>query len=368
MRRILEEVLFMCKPVSLVTIVLTLLVLPAGMCGCSQENWDVVTSYSNDLNGQSHVHALAMELPDPLYGLHPVIVFIHGGWYATGDYRSFYSECHEAAQRGFIAISIDYHLTPYQGNTTGKVWPEQLDDAKMAVKWLRSDHAIYYKGSLYRLSQIIQTNAIGVAGESAGAHIALMMGLTNSTMDNRYYHYSPMSDVQAVCSMAGTTHFLSAYYESQGEGDPVSFIEALLEPDPVLAALVDFDDPCTFEYNCYSNTKTGACMQEIVPQGSIHPFGLLAYASPYYQSCPDAYNQCKSPIYNDVPIMMMIGTDDQTVPYASQHEPFFNKLAGPKEEVVYCKDQILCVCGHSFTFHITDRNERMFRFFNDRLP
>ena len=333
------------------------------LCGCN-EDWDVVTTYKNDIQSLSHYHAMAIELPDDLDNApYPTIVFIHGGWYVSGDYNMFHDLCHAAAQRGYIAVSIDYHLAPYQGIPNGKAWPEQLNDAKKAVEWLRSNQSIYFNGRYYNLNQIVKPDAIGVTGLSAGAHTALMMGLTNSTMHNPYYNYGILGDVQAICSMAGPTHYLSVYFESQDDyTNPKDYIMALLNPDPVLSIVRNLGIGCDFEKDQYCDKNTGTSIQEIAPSISPHPYGLFAYASPYYQSSPGM------PIYNDTPILMEIGADDRTVPYASQHVPFFNKLKGPKQEVVFCRDGSLgCVCGHSFTYHTAERDEQMFRFFDQHL-
>jgi acetyl esterase/lipase len=344
-------------------IAVLLICFGAGLLGCN-EDWDVVTIYKNDTQSPMHYHTVALKLPDNLTGApYPAIVFIHGGWYVSGDYNQFYNECQDAAERGYIAISIDYHLTPYLGNTSGRVWPEQLSDARKAVEWLRSNQSIYFNGRYYNLNQIVKSDAIGVAGLSAGAHTALMVGLTNSTMNNPYYHYNALGDVQAVCSLAGATHYLSEYFESKDEySSPKDYIMSLLNPDPVLSIVGNLGPDCDFEHDHYCNYETGTSIQEVVPSASPHPYGLFAYASPYYQSSPG------TSIYNDAPILMVIGADDRTVPYASQHVPFFNKLKGPKQEVVFCRDGSLgCVCGHSFTYHTAERNDQMFRFFDQHL-
>lgn len=346
-------------------ITIGMLLLLAVAIGCTLGDWDVVSIYQNTL-GTTHSHTLALELPDSLTEPHPAIVFIHGGWYAGGSYTDFHDECHAAAQRGYIAVSIDYHPTPYQGNTEGKPWPEQLNDAKAAIQWLREEHTIYYNGSFYRLNQIINPDAIGVAGISCGGHTALMLGLTNSRMHNPFYSYNSLADVQAVCSLAGPTHYLSEYFEAQNYPSPKDYINAMLEPDPVFESLGACDTACTFENIRYCNEDAGECIQDSVPDGSPSRLGLLAYISPYYQFCTDPGLSCSDPIVNTVPIMMMIGADDTVVPYASQHVPFFNKLQGPKAEVVYCPDGS-CICGHSFAFHTNDRNERMFAFFDEYL-
>lgn len=96
----------------------------------------------------------------------PAILWIHGGGWNNGarDGRREIAVCSTLARNGYITMSIDYKLA------YGKyeVWPTNLWDCKTAVRWLRANAD--------RLG--IDPKRIGVAGGSAGGHLAAMVALT----------------------------------------------------------------------------------------------------------------------------------------------------------------------------------------------
>src|SRR5438128_6647755 len=98
----------------------------------------------------------------------PALVIIHGGGWIEGDKSSFRSLKHWApgniidfAKLGFVAASINYRMS---GEAP---FPAALEDCKNAVRWLRAHAAEYH----------IDTNRIGAYGNSAGGHLALLLGL-----------------------------------------------------------------------------------------------------------------------------------------------------------------------------------------------
>ncbi|CCH87623.1 Esterase/lipase-like protein [Modestobacter italicus] len=98
----------------------------------------------------------------------PLVVWVHGGGFMFGD-RRYLPETLKPNQvfdalleAGLAVATIDYR------HALEAPFPAQLHDAKAAVRYLRA-HA----GELG-----ISTGRIGVAGESAGAHIAALVGLT----------------------------------------------------------------------------------------------------------------------------------------------------------------------------------------------
>jgi acetyl esterase/lipase len=110
--------------------------------------------------------------PAPTPAPAPAIVYFHGGGWAVGTRRRFGrafkgwdpSALQLLAAAGFAVATVDYRLT---GEAS---FPAQLHDAKAAVRWLRSNS-----------SQLnIDTNRIVAWGESAGGHIALLVGLTGN--------------------------------------------------------------------------------------------------------------------------------------------------------------------------------------------
>jgi acetyl esterase/lipase len=99
-----------------------------------------------------------------------VIVFLHGGGWRMGTRRVFCptwrdwrpDPFHRLVAAGFAVASIDYRLS---GEA---VFPAQLDDAQAAVRWLRT-----------RAGELgLDVSRIVAWGESAGGHLAALLGLT----------------------------------------------------------------------------------------------------------------------------------------------------------------------------------------------
>ena len=126
----------------------------------------------------------------------PVIMFIHGGGFFSGDMTLAANDsvAETLVQYGYVVASINYRLAPtYQ-------WPDQIQDAKCAVRYLRANSA-----SLH-----INSNEIGVYGESVGALLALLLGTTNSSAGfdvGQYITYS--SAVNVVVEVSGPTDLVS---------------------------------------------------------------------------------------------------------------------------------------------------------------
>src|SRR5437016_2246154 len=98
----------------------------------------------------------------------PAIVIIHGGGWLEGDKSSFASRRYgvpgnivDFASLGFVAVTINYRLS---GEAP---FPAALEDCKCAVRWLRA-HAKEYN---------IDPKYIGAYGNSAGGHLALLLGM-----------------------------------------------------------------------------------------------------------------------------------------------------------------------------------------------
>jgi acetyl esterase/lipase len=98
----------------------------------------------------------------------PLVVWVHGGGFMFGD-RRYLPETLRPNQvfdalleAGLAVATIDYR------HALEAPFPAQLHDAKAAVRYLRA-HADELG---------ISTERIGIAGESAGAHIAALVGLT----------------------------------------------------------------------------------------------------------------------------------------------------------------------------------------------
>jgi acetyl esterase/lipase len=94
-------------------------------------------------------------------------------------------------QRGYAVASIEYRLSPEAK------WPAQIFDCKAAVRFLRANAKRYN----------LDPGRFGVWGDSAGGHLAAMVGVSGGVKELEGDLGNPgvSSSVQAVCDWYGPT-------------------------------------------------------------------------------------------------------------------------------------------------------------------
>lgn len=125
----------------------------------------------------------------------PVIVYVHGGGWTSGDKSAASMWAGLLTRRGYLVASINYRLAPdYK-------WPAQIEDAKCSVRYLRANAARYN----------LDPKRIGAMGDSAGGHLVSLMGLAGpeAGWDKSGGYSDRSSAVQAVVDMYGPTDFTS---------------------------------------------------------------------------------------------------------------------------------------------------------------
>ncbi|MBI1353616.1 MAG: alpha/beta hydrolase fold domain-containing protein [Acidobacteria bacterium] len=142
----------------------------------------------------SPAQRLDLYLPDASgEALRPAIVFVHGGGWKGGDKGggAWASLAREYSRAGYVAVSVNYRLLQEAP------FPAQIADVKASVRWLRA-HAAQYR---------IDPERIGAAGNSAGAHLVALLGLTADApeLEGDGPHRDLSSAVQAVCAAATPT-------------------------------------------------------------------------------------------------------------------------------------------------------------------
>jgi acetyl esterase/lipase len=150
-----------------------------------------------------------------------VVVIIHGGGWTVGDKRG---ELPMAAIPSFLALgfavaSVNYRLAP------DAVFPAQLLDVKAAIRYLR-DGAEGFG---------LDPDRIAVIGESAGAHLAALLGTTQGLAEFDHPalgNPGVPSDVQAVVDLYGPAN-LATSDAQRGLNPPCP-----AEPDPNIALLL----------------------------------------------------------------------------------------------------------------------------------
>lgn len=150
-----------------------------------------------DYTGNNDIfQKLDIYIPPGLTAPAPVIVFIHGGGWATGSKGAnnvgYYEPCYNA---GFICVDINYRLTANNDR-----WPKQIEDCKAAIRFLKANATTYG----------IDKCRFGVMGSSAGGHLVAMLGTTAdvASLEGAYLgNTAETSRIQAVVDLFGPTDF-----------------------------------------------------------------------------------------------------------------------------------------------------------------
>lgn len=147
-------------------------------------------------------------------GSMPAVIWIHGGGWSDENLTKRYRpemELVQLAKMGFFIASVEYRLLQHA------VFPAQIQDCKCAVRYLRA-HA----GELG-----IDPACIGAWGESAGGHLAALLGTAGRVEEfegnGGWKEYS--SEIQAVCPWYAPYDMLED--ARQSEGDPNSLSQRL---------------------------------------------------------------------------------------------------------------------------------------------
>ncbi len=237
----------------------------------------ITATYSNvDYVGNNNTKQMMdIYIPSNVTSPAPLIVHIHGGAFmmgAKGDattFSTFYNN-------GYVCADLNYRLS---GDS---LWPAQLYDCKAAIRFLKANASTYH----------IDTNRIGIIGESAGAYLSVMLGVTGNVKNLEGYHLgntNVTSKVHAVVDLFGPTNFLLMDgYEAAGcasanhnaANSPESRLLgcALTTcPDLVLAAspmtYLDSTDACFF-ISCGTNDCTVAPNSSIVFDEALTNLGF----------------------------------------------------------------------------------------------
>lgn len=138
--------------------------------------------------------------PGEVEGGRPLIIWIHGGGWMTGDK----AQCLALPflRQGFAVASINYRLSQHAP------WPAQIADCHLAVGWLRERAAEFN----------LDPQRFGAFGASAGGHLSALLGLTSGPPDagSAELPATGRPAVQAVCNVFGPSD-LSLYIGQDGD-------------------------------------------------------------------------------------------------------------------------------------------------------
>ena len=154
--------------------------------------------YGTATNFMGGVDSLRMDLYTPICddsthtSKRPLLIWVHGGAFIAGDKAEMTNLCKQFARRGYVTATIDYRLGFISDDTSRTCnfpnyncffatetseWPRAyyrgVQDGKGALRYLVN------RNSQYR----IDTDNIFVAGESAGAFVALGIALMDTAIE-----------------------------------------------------------------------------------------------------------------------------------------------------------------------------------------
>lgn len=115
----------------------------------------------------------------------PAVIVIHGGGWVGGKKENVFERlCLPYLEKGFVVANVEYRLA---GSALA---PAAVEDSLAAANWFRKNASRYG----------VDKRRIIVTGDSAGGHLALMVGLTP-----KQAKFGPVSKVAAVVNFYGIT-------------------------------------------------------------------------------------------------------------------------------------------------------------------
>lgn len=174
----------------------------------------------------------------------PVLLFVHGGGFVTGDKTAPNSPFYDnvglwAVRNGLVGVTMTYRLAPQAQ------WPAGSEDVSSAVKWLRENIAAH-AGDI---------NRIFVMGQSAGAvhvagYVAREFGETGGRAPREGWKPAGallISGLYDTDTMARDARFRSYYGNDDAKLENASFLGALAGTTVPLFVTVAELDPHDFQ-------------------------------------------------------------------------------------------------------------------------
>jgi len=164
-------------------------------------------------------------------GPFPTVILVHGGGWNHGDKTDTFRWIFEPLSKaGFAWFSVNYRLAPKY------LYPSAVDDVISAIRFVEA-HAKEYKVDLKR---------VAISGESAGGHIAAMIGARYGSELNlaAVVPFYPATDFQALVegpdktpnAFRGVTQFVGVAQVDDdarkrlAAASPISYVHKAMPP------------------------------------------------------------------------------------------------------------------------------------------
>jgi acetyl esterase/lipase len=146
-------------------------------------------------------HSLSLDLYLPPTAAAPLVIYVHGGAWRSSDKSAGRDFAAALAAEGFAVASLDFR------QSTQAPFPANVHDIKAGIRFLRA-HASDYGYDATR---------IALAGESSGAHLALVAGLSkgNAALEGTVgTELQTSSEVQAILAYYPATDLTTILAQS----------------------------------------------------------------------------------------------------------------------------------------------------------
>jgi acetyl esterase/lipase len=158
----------------------------------------------------------------------PVVIAAHGGGWQVGTRTSYKYWGPFLARNGYALFSIDYRL--------GKAgtYPGSVYDVKAAIQFVRAKAA----------DLGLDPERIGLMGDSAGGHLAALVGLASDQFTAEYRgdpNYAVPANVKAVIGFYGAYDMLAQWQHDQIARPRDQIAEKYLGASPMQNRRVYFD-------------------------------------------------------------------------------------------------------------------------------
>lgn len=204
----------------------------------------------------------------------PGVLIVHGGGWQNGDRNQLKYYGIQLARYGFVGVACEYRLS---GEA---IWPAQINDVKAALRWMHAN--------ANRLG--IDANKICATGNSAGAHLALMLGCNTDEFEGEGGNIGVSSACAAVAAIYPPTRLSlgkngNAYSSLFGpaadeavpaNASPINYASKAFPPTLLIHGNADAVVPCDESFNMYHTlNKAGAAVELHVFDGAPHAFDSL---------------------------------------------------------------------------------------------
>lgn len=223
--------------------------------------------------GSDPAQKLQMFVPHGAKGALPIIVFIHGGSWASGDPRDYRFIARTLCAQGYAVVLAGYRLYPQVR------YPAMLEDGAAALRWVQ-DNAAKHGADPTRMA---------LMGHSAGAYNAVML-----TLDRQWLRGVGLDDrvIRGTVGLAGPFDFLpfdtSSSINSFGKApdpsltQPINFVRK--DAPPLLLVTGDSDKtvkPRNSQSLARRMTEAGAPTAPVLLEGVTHEDIIKQFARPF---------------------------------------------------------------------------------------